>query len=50
MAAASASNAWAVGITPPSGGPVKALILRWDGKAWTRISGPHPEAYGSLKA
>ena len=32
VAAASASNAWAVGYTVASGGT--ALIIRWNGTAW----------------
>src|SRR5580692_8753641 len=34
VAATSASNAWAVGITGPGG---RALILRWNGRAWKRV-------------
>jgi hypothetical protein len=39
VAATSASNAWAVGVTRPS---EKTLILHWNGTDWTRVTSPKP--------
>jgi hypothetical protein len=39
VAAASASNAWAVGYAGSSGSP-KVLMLHWNGKTWSRVTGP----------
>ena len=38
VAATSATNAWAVGST----GSGKALIVRWNGAAWTQVASPAP--------
>jgi hypothetical protein len=54
VAATSAGNAWAVGTDRPSGsrrGPVRDLILHWDGSAWTRSKSPQPgtsQGYNAL--
>jgi hypothetical protein len=39
VAAASASNAWAVGHTGSAGSP-KVLMLHWNGRTWTRVTSP----------
>ena len=46
IAATSARNAWAVGSTRDG----KPLILRWNGKSWTRASSPALAGSGSLSA
>jgi hypothetical protein len=38
VAVVSARNAWAVGNAFPG----RALILHWDGRAWTRVPSPGP--------
>jgi hypothetical protein len=43
VAATSACNPWAVGITGAVGGQTgKTLILRWNGTAWRRVPSPAP--------
>ena len=42
VAATSAGNAWAVGST----GSGKALIVRWNGTAWTQVPSPAPAGSG----
>ena len=39
VAAASASNAWAVGYAGSLAGP-KLLMVHWNGKSWTRVTSP----------
>jgi len=39
VAAVSASNAWAVGYAGSSTSP-KVLMLHWNGKTWSRVTGP----------
>jgi hypothetical protein len=47
VAATSATNAWAVGIssTPTAD---QTLILHWDGAAWTQVPSPSPNASSDL--
>ncbi|HWF79039.1 MAG TPA: hypothetical protein VN695_00570 [Streptosporangiaceae bacterium] len=49
VAATSARNAWAVGFAGPAARP-RTLILRWRGRAWTKVSAPSLGASGSLAA
>ena len=43
VSAVSASDAWAVGnYSSDQGGTQITLILRWNGKAWTRVPSPSP--------
>jgi serine/threonine-protein kinase len=43
MAAVSAGSAWAIGYTDTSSpGSLNALLLRWNGTAWTRVPSPAP--------
>jgi hypothetical protein len=35
-----------VGATGEGDGPTKAVILRWNGTAWTKVASPSPGAYG----
>jgi hypothetical protein len=44
VAATSASNAWAVGIT----GHQKTLIVHWNGTAWTQVPSPSPGPEGDI--
>ena len=41
-------DAWAVGYVEPNGGTRQALVLRWDGRAWTRVPIPNGTAQGGL--
>jgi hypothetical protein len=41
-AANSPSDAWAVGDTGFPFGPLKTLILHWNGSAWTQVNSPNP--------
>ena len=45
VAATSASNAWAVGLTDSTH---KALIERWNGTVWKQVPTPTPAGGGSL--
>ena len=49
VAVVSASSAWAVGYSGSPSSP-KTLIVRWNGKTWTRVSSPAPGADSSLLA
>src|SRR5205823_14103918 len=42
VSAASATDVWAVGDSQPavSSGPLRTLILHWDGTAWSPVSSP----------
>jgi hypothetical protein len=42
VTAPSSQRAWAVGWTDEFSQPSRAVILRWDGKTWTRVSGLRP--------
>src|SRR2546423_260719 len=43
VSADSPTDAWAVGdYQKPTGGPVKTLILHWDGTTWSRVASPTP--------
>jgi hypothetical protein len=46
----SATSAWAVGETSPPGSPSQTLVLRWNGKKWTRVTTPSPGHDGRLGA
>jgi hypothetical protein len=52
-AATSPRNAWAVGTSAipetEGGGGDKALILHWDGTAWTRVPSPNPGSENGLR-
>jgi hypothetical protein len=49
VAAASASNAWAVGNFTDCGcGPGVPLIVHWNGKTWTRVPSPTPKGGADL--
>jgi hypothetical protein len=42
---AAPDDGWAVGhYSPVSGGPVRTLIQRWDGNAWSQVTSPNPSA------
>jgi len=41
VAAVSASNAWAVGLSRSPGGPSRTLVLHWDGRRWAIIASPN---------
>jgi hypothetical protein len=44
VAAVSGTNAWAVGATYSSGGTdAKALVLHWNGRAWSQVPSPGPK-------
>jgi len=47
IAATSARNAWAVGFAGTTAHP-RTLILRWQGRAWQKVSSPGLGASGSL--
>ena len=42
VAAISATDAWAVGVTTDSKAVGQTLILRWNGQAWKRVPSPNP--------
>src|SRR6185437_4504585 len=46
IAAVSGSDAWAVGVTSTG----STLIMRWNGRVWTRVSSPSPRVGGGLQA
>jgi hypothetical protein len=48
VAATSAKNAYAVGVTASSGHPnnVLTLLLHWNGQTWARVSSPDPAGSG----
>jgi hypothetical protein len=48
VAAASASSAWAVGLTGEGTSPTKTLILRWNGMTWKKVPSPAPRANSGL--
>ena len=48
VAAASSTDAWAVGFTSPPGGRNYTLILHWNGTAWSRVASPSPGASSEL--
>ena len=50
VVAVSATRAWAVGETSPSASPTQTLILRWNGKKWTRSASPAPGTDSRLGA
>jgi hypothetical protein len=51
VAATSVRSAWAVGVADNPGSlRSKTLILRWTGRAWTRVPSPAPGAGGTLNA
>jgi hypothetical protein len=55
VAATSPDNAWAVGgclgyCSYGSPDPGRALILHWDGTAWTQVPSPRPGPYSALNA
>jgi hypothetical protein len=39
VAFAPGGTAWAAG-SYPSGGSLRTLVMRWNGKAWTRVTSP----------
>jgi len=41
VVALSASNAWAVGLSRPPGGPARTLVLHWDGHRWAITASPN---------
>src|SRR5689334_12100665 len=41
VAALSDSDAWAVGLSRPRGGPARTLIMHWDSRRWTIIASPN---------
>src|SRR5262249_25836872 len=45
VAAVTARDAWAVGYTTSG----HTLIMRWDGKAWSRVPSPNPVTGGLLQ-
>jgi hypothetical protein len=46
LAAASASDAWAVGTVWPSSVSARPLFLRWNGRRWARIPGANVPGFG----
>lgn len=42
VAATSAKDAWAVGQYQSAPGPLRTLIMHWNGTAWTRVPSPNP--------
>jgi hypothetical protein len=48
VAAVSARNAWAVGLSGQGISPTKTLILRWNGTAWKKARSPAPRANSGL--
>jgi hypothetical protein len=42
VAATSPGNAWAVGMSDPSGTSPMTLLLHWNGTKWTRVTSPKP--------
>jgi hypothetical protein len=51
VSASSASDAWAVGFTLPSGYRVRQpLYEHWNGSAWSIVPSPTPGAYPTLNA
>jgi hypothetical protein len=42
VAATSAKDAWAVGQYQSASGPLRTLIMHWNGTAWTRVPSPDP--------
>ena len=42
VSALSPTDAWAVGYSSAGSGAYKALILRWNGSVWTRVTSPLP--------
>src|SRR6478752_7353255 len=51
VSASSASDAWAVGFTLPSGYRVRqSLYEHWNGSAWSIVPSPTPGAYPTLNA
>src|SRR5215469_15282646 len=48
VAATSAKDAWAVGQYQCASGPLRPLILRWNGKVWRQT--PSPDLVGALAA
>ena len=44
VAAASSTDAWAVGFTSPPGGRNYTLIVHWNGTAWSRVPSTGPNA------
>jgi hypothetical protein len=42
VSAVSGTDAWAVGDSQPNAGsgPLRTLILHWDGTAWSQVSSP----------
>ncbi|HEV2451965.1 MAG TPA: hypothetical protein VGS62_08555 [Streptosporangiaceae bacterium] len=47
VAAASSSNAWAVGASSHGFTSSRTLIAHWDGTAWTQVPSPNPGGTGS---
>jgi len=41
VAAVSASDAWAVGLSRSPGGPARTLVLHWDGRRWSITASPN---------
>ena len=48
VAALSASDAWAVGLSRSPGGPARTLILHWDGRRWAITVSPNAGPGGNF--
>lgn len=48
VGATSATNAWAVGFTGPSG-IQQTLILHWNGRIWRPVASPNPDGSGNTE-
>jgi hypothetical protein len=46
VAATSANDAWAVGQYQSASGPLRTLIMHWNGTAWARVPSPNPAPGG----
>ena len=46
VAATSANDAWAVGQYQSASGPLRTLIMHWNGTAWARVPSPNPDPAG----
>ena len=48
VAATSAKDAWAVGQYQSAAGPLRTLIMHWNGTSWTRMPSPNPAPGGDV--
>ena len=48
VAAVSASDAWAVGLSRSPGGPARTLIMHWDGRRWAITASPNAGPRGNF--